>query len=186
MYRTTARVTGGLFITATAAGVLSAALLDRSAGGSALMVLVMGAAIVMIPPVLFPVLKVHGEALAVAYVAARTVEVVLLVPATQPDFDYAPHALFFCLSALLLNVLLYRSRLVPRWISGWALVAVVPYLVDAVLVLLGVLTPTSTVHGLLVAPLGLNEMVLAVWLLTKGFRAQPAGEPLREHASAGR
>jgi hypothetical protein len=83
---------------------------------------------------------------------------------------YATSSIFFCLSALLLNFVLYRSKLVPRWISGWALVAVVPYLADAGLVLFGVLTTSSTVHSVLVAPLALNELVLAVWLLTKGFR----------------
>ena len=115
----------------------------------------------MIPPVLFPVLKEHGEGPALGYVVARSVEVVLLLPAAigplvlvatsarvrSPDdtahFDtvrmliqtydmwgYAGSAVFFCLSVLLLNSLLYRSRLVPRWISVWALVAVVPYLAE--------------------------------------------------------
>jgi hypothetical protein len=81
----------------------------------------------------------------------------------------ASSSFFFCLSALLLNYLLYQSRLVPRWIAGWALVAVVPYLADAFLVMFGALTVSSAFHAILVFPLALNEMVLAVWLLTKGF-----------------
>jgi hypothetical protein len=218
--QTTARVAGFLFLTATAAGVLGAVLLgpldtahspqfiaDRAhrISAGAIMVLVMTVAIAMIPPTLFPVLKERGEALALGYVAARIVEVVLLLPAavgplmmvaistTQSDAgipDNAVHLdtvrivtqtydlwghdssmVFFCLGAVLLNYLLYRSRLVPRWIAGWALVAVVPYLADAFLVLFGLLTPSSAFHALLVSPLALNEMVLAVWLLTKGFRA---------------
>lgn len=217
--KTTARVVGFLFLTATAAGVLSAVLLgpldtlysaqsiaeraDRISAG-ALMVLVMIGAIALIPPTLFPVLKEHGEAPALGYVAARIVEIVLILPAvisplmlvaiatTRSDAGTPNNAayldtvrvlsetydmwgnpgssIFFCLGAVLLNYLLYRSRLVPRWIAGWALVAVVPYLVDAFLVMFGALTVSSAIYTLLVIPLALNEMVLAVWLLTRGFR----------------
>lgn len=216
MYRTTARVVGSLFITATAAGVLSAVFLGSrdtayspqfitdnanklSAGG--FMVLVMAGAIALIPPTLFPVLKQHGEAPALGYLVARVFEVVLLLPAalsplmlvalgtsksdaahldtvqalarTYDTWGQPGSSTFFCLSVLLLNYLLYRSRLVPRWISGWALVAVVPYLAGSGLVMFGGLEPFSAVHTITFAPLALNEMVLAVWLLTKGFRAPP-------------
>ena len=41
----------------------------------------MAAAIAMIPPMIFPVLKEHGEGVALGYVVARSVEVVLLLPA---------------------------------------------------------------------------------------------------------
>ncbi len=220
--RTTARMAGFLFLTATAAGVLSVVLLgpldtlhspqsiaDRAhrISAGAVMVLVMTLAIAMIPPTLFPVLKKHGEASALGYVASRIIEVVLLLPAAvgplmmvaigtaqsgagtpanaayldtvrilTQTYDLWGHAgsLFFCLSALLLNYLLYRSRLVPRWIAGWALVAVVPYLADAFLMMFGLLAPSSAFHAVLVFPLALNEMVLAVWLLVKGFTAPPS------------
>jgi Domain of unknown function (DUF4386) len=81
-------------------------------------------------------------------------------------------AVFFCLSVLILNYLLYRSRLVPRLISGWALAAVAPYLIDGLLVIFGLLSTSSPLHTVLIVPLALNEMVLALWLLTKGFRPQ--------------
>jgi hypothetical protein len=173
--KTAARVTGALFLTATAAGVLGAALLGplESPHSGALLVLVMAGAITLIPAALFPVLKQYGEALALGYLATRLVEVVLLLPGNDPTY-LAGSSLFFCLSVLLLNYRLFRSRLVPRWIPGWALVAVVPYLADACLVLFDVLSPSSPVHGALIFPLALNEMVLAVWLVTKGFSVRPA------------
>jgi hypothetical protein len=198
--QTTARVVGALFLTATAAGIISAVLLEPDSIGDsaykapagALMVLVMSVAIALIPPTLFPVIKQFGEASALAYIVARTVEVVLLLPATiGPLMTLAPgsaHAdaartvtqiydlwgytgsqVFFCLGAALLNALLFRSRLVPRWISGWALVAVVPYLADAVLVMFDVLDVSSPIHATLVVPMAVNEMVLAIWLLAKGL-----------------
>lgn len=170
----TARITGSLFITATAAGVVSAATQGTTRG---LCVFLMAVAIAFIAPTLFPVLKPHGEGAAMGYVVARTLEVVFLMTAIAPiahvQIDEVwghASAVYFCVSVVLLNVLLFRSRLVPRWISVWALIAVVPYLVGAVLVLLDVLTQTHA--GALFVPLAVNEMVLAVWLLVKGFSAE--------------
>jgi hypothetical protein len=171
----------------------------------------MAAAIAMIPPLIFPVLKEHGEGLALGYVVARSVEVVLLLPAAIGPLvllaatsasaetgvpDAAAHfqtlriltrsyetwgppvsSVFFCLSVVLLNYLLYRSRLVPRSISVWALAAAVPYLAGGFLVMFGLLTLSSTLYNVMTAPLALNEMVLAIWLLVRGFA--PAAETLR-------
>jgi hypothetical protein len=169
----TARVVGSLFITATAAGVVSAATQGTTRG---LMVFLMAACIAFIAPTLFPTLKQHGEALALGYVVARTLEVVFLMTAIAPLANIRvdelwghASAIYFCVSVVLLNVLLFRSRLVPRWISVWALIAVVPYLAGAVLVLL-----TRTQVSALFVPLAVNEMVLAVWLLIKGFAPERA------------
>jgi Domain of unknown function (DUF4386) len=105
---------------------------------------------------------------------AAHLDTVRVFTQTYDLWGHAGSMVFFCLSAVLLNYLLYRSRLVPRWIAGWALIAVLPYLADAFLVMFGVLNPFSAFHTILFAPLALNEMVLAVWLLTKGFRAPPS------------
>ncbi|NKE61697.1 DUF4386 domain-containing protein [Lentzea sp. PSKA42] len=168
----TARVVGSLFITATAAGVVSAATQGTTRG---LMVFLMAVAIAFIAPTLFPILKQHGEGLAMGYVVARTLEVVFLMSAVAPLANLQidelwghTSAIYFCVSVVLLNSLLFRSKLVPRWISVWALIAVVPYLAGAVLVLLDVLSQTQA--GALFVPLAINEMVLAVWLLAKGIR----------------
>lgn len=75
----------------------------------------------------------------------------------------------FCLGALMFYALLYRSRLVPRWISVWGLAALVPYLAAAFLTLFALLDPMSSTAMLLYSALALQEMVMAVWLIVKGF-----------------
>ena len=80
--------------------------------------------------------------------------------------------LAFALGAFMYYYVLYRSRLVPRWLSGWGLVAIRPgpgrrpfyagFTQDF---------GFTTVNTVLSIPIGLQEMVLAVWLIAKGFSA---------------
>jgi len=74
----------------------------------------------------------------------------------------------FSLSALMLNYILYRSKLIPRWLSGLGLIGATLYLGAGFLPLLGH-DPRSTICILMEAPTFLQEMVLAVWLIVKGF-----------------
>jgi hypothetical protein len=75
----------------------------------------------------------------------------------------------FCLGALMFYSVLYQSRLIPRWLSGWGLIAVIPYVAADLLAVFGILDPMSTIQVVLELPLALQEMVLAVWLIAKGF-----------------
>lgn len=65
---------------------------------------------------------------------------------------------------LLMFWMFIRTRLIPQWISYWGLLAV-PFLVYA---LIASMFDQSTNH-LLMMPLGLNQLVLAIWLLVRGF-----------------
>jgi len=75
----------------------------------------------------------------------------------------------FCLGALIFYYLLYQTNLIPRWLSGWGLIAIIPYLAAGLLVLFGFFGPLSTSEIVLDFPLALQEMVMAVWLIVKGF-----------------
>jgi hypothetical protein len=75
----------------------------------------------------------------------------------------------FCLGALIFYYLLYQTKLIPRWLSGWGLIATIPYLAAGLLVLSGFFGPLSTSEVVLEFPLALQEMVMAVWLIVKGF-----------------
>ena len=70
---------------------------------------------------------------------------------------------------------------VPRWLSAWGLLAVASVMVSGALVMVRLTEPMSTTQIVLALPIALQEMVLAVWLIAKGFNvsaiaAKPAGE----------
>jgi hypothetical protein len=75
----------------------------------------------------------------------------------------------FALGALAYYYVLYRSRLVPRWLSGWGLVGAGLCLVATVYSGFTQEFGFSTVNTVINIPIGVQEMVLAVWLIAKGF-----------------
>jgi Domain of unknown function (DUF4386) len=77
----------------------------------------------------------------------------------------------FCLGALIFNYLLYQTELVPRWLSGWGLIAIVPYLAAGLLAMFGIIHALSPIYAILNLPLALQEIVLAVWLIVGGFNS---------------
>jgi hypothetical protein len=84
------------------------------------------------------------------------------------------------LGALVLYWVLFRARLVPTWLSVWGLIGAVLYWAAGVLVMFHVITPPTTPHIMLQAPLGLQEMVLAIWLIARGFRPSAAKEVVKD------
>ena len=73
----------------------------------------------------------------------------------------------FVLSALIFYYLLYHSRLVPRWLSGWGFVgAILVLTANLGTWLMGV---GATGFWILVLPIIANELFLAIWLIVKGF-----------------
>ena len=75
----------------------------------------------------------------------------------------------FCLGGLMFYYLLFQSKLVPQWLSGWGFIALILGFAAGLLVMFGFFGPTSTISDVLQIPIGLQEMVLAVWLIVKGF-----------------
>jgi hypothetical protein len=175
----------------------------------AVLVLLAGFALAMVPVVFWPIGKRYDETLAMGYVVFRgalegviylfgALGWLLLIPlSTQPDAASVAGFLRtgdtviwqqvgvfpFALGALMFSVLLYQSRLVPRWLSIWGLVGATLYIVPP----LGSMFGLSL--GVLMAPLALQEMVMAVWLIAKGFNpdaiaAASAGDTLRWQAAA--
>ncbi|MFC1960180.1 DUF4386 domain-containing protein, partial [Chloroflexota bacterium] len=74
-------------------------------------------------------------------------------------------SIVFSLGALMIYYLFYQSKLIPRWLSVWGLIGAILYLAAPLLGMFG------SELGILEAPLALQEMVLAVWLIVKGFNS---------------
>jgi len=70
----------------------------------------------------------------------------------------------FPLGALIFNYLLYQSKLIPRWLSGWGLIGATLLLARGLLMIFGFDTGV-----ILTLPIWVQEMVFAVWLIVKGF-----------------
>ena len=219
-HRAAATAAGILYIIGTVAGILSKAVAyfpvhnaddplayaaDHSGAVAtgALLVLVMGLSLAMVPVVLFPMLRRLDEVLATGYLIIRgavetaiyvilAIAWLLLVPLAETmsagpgtaspagvrlgtvvidsDGASAIMSLVFCFGGALFYVLLYRSRIVPRWIASWGLIGVPLYAAAYLLAMYGVVGINSSEVNLLSLPLAVQEMVLAVWMIARGFR----------------
>ena len=67
------------------------------------------------------------------------------------------------LGALIFNFVLYQSELIPRWLSVWGLIGA------TLLLAMGLLRMFGHSVIFLAIPIILNELVLAVRLIVKGF-----------------
>ncbi len=86
--------------------------------------------------------------------------------------DWVSHVgalLAFSIGCTLYYIIFYQTKLVPRWISAWGLVFGILGIVSCALVSTGLIAPFSTVQVVMLIPMLPQEMVLAVWLIVKGF-----------------
>jgi hypothetical protein len=226
-HRRTAMIVGVLFIVALVPFLVGQALYEPILGSSdyldhayqnrviviigVLLEFLSALAVVLIPVLLFPILRIHNLVLALGYVSFRLFETVLLSIAQvyklslvnlsqdylnrggleasyfqivgnsmQSVIYWVDHAgaiylVVFVMGALMLNSALYRSRLIPRWLSIWGIIAAVAVLIASLLATLDI---ALLLAGLLVIPIGLQEQVMALWLIFKGFNPTAlASEP---------
>jgi hypothetical protein len=73
----------------------------------------------------------------------------------------------FCVGAFSYYVLFFQSRLIPRWLSGFGIVAILMMFSACLLALLS--DSPITGYVFLLFPILVQEMVMAVWLIVKGF-----------------
>jgi len=97
--------------------------------------------------------------------------------------------LAFGLGGFMYYWVFYRSRIVPRWLSIWGLVAIPLVMLSALLVMFQGIENFSTTQLVLAFPIFVQEMVLAAWLIAKGFNPsavapESAGETSRWRATA--
>ena len=161
----------------------------------AFFILLMGLSLAMVPVMMFPLFKKQNEALALGAVVFRgpieaavyilmVVSWLLLIVVSKESANVADESSFqalgavlvqanetinpvleivFSLGALMFYTLFYQTQLIPRWLSGWGVVGAIVYLVAGVMALFG------TAMDILLTLLGVQEMVMALWLIFKGF-----------------
>ena len=86
----------------------------------------------------------------------------------------------FSVGTLMIFILFYQTRLIPRWLSGWGVIGAGLYCIakNASMFSPLHLSPEIGVGiGLLLVPTAIQEMVFAVWLIVKGFNPS-AGAPM--------
>jgi len=76
------------------------------------------------------------------------------------------NSIIFLIGTTCLYLSFYRTRLIPRWLSVWGLIGVVPYMAYALLHFFHMDTGYGFYLQMVMAP---QEMVMAVWLIVKGF-----------------
>lgn len=98
----------------------------------------------------------------------QTLGTLILAVRDWAGFGFA--VLSFCLGALMYYYVFYQSKLIPGWLSGWGFIGVALLLSMVLLLMFG--GGTFSISGimiLLALPIAVQEMVLAVWLIVKGF-----------------
>ncbi len=140
--------------------------------------LISGVAVIGIAVIMFPILKPYNKGLTLGYVVCKVVEGAILIiggilllslSTTLLEvryWIYVSQAYIFILGALIFYYLLYRSKLIPRFISVWGVIAAIMLLVGNLLEIMG-LSPAMLIF--LFLPIMLNEVFLAIWLIVKGF-----------------
>lgn len=93
--------------------------------------------------------------------------------------------MFFGVGGTILSYVLYRSVLVPRWLSGWGLVAALMAFAYGLVGLFGADTGLGSPWMLLAMPIAFQEMVFAGWLIIRGLdRGSVTPAPSEQHLSA--
>lgn len=146
-----------------------------------------GLAVITIAVLMFPLYKPYNKKASYGYIVLRVIEGGLLIVTGILFLSYntrlleihvgihAVHGYIFAIAALIFYYLLYQSKLVPRWISVWGVIAA------ALLILVNLLEVTGIISELMILklPIVLNELVLAIWLIVKGFNPSAiASEPV--------
>lgn len=153
---------------------------------------------------LYPVLKKQNEGLALGLVGSRVLEAAtifagvmfLLTVVTMRQNSAGPEALVTsrtlvtmydrmfligqslmpAVNDILLGLLLYQSRLVPRFLSLIGLIGGPLLIVGDSCVLFGLIGQHDAITSLFAVPVALFELSLGIYLIVKGFNSKPKEE----------
>lgn len=117
---------------------------------------------------LLSVSQIHGKTGAAE---AANLQILGSVLNATIDWSNLILGLVFSIGALMIYVLFYQTRLVPRWLSGWGFIGAILYFVAHISGIFGTqqVLSLNTGLGFLLAPLAIQEMAFAIWMIVKGF-----------------
>ncbi|CAM1334871.1 DUF4386 domain-containing protein [Tenacibaculum aestuariivivum] len=71
---------------------------------------------------------------------------------------------------LLLYYILFKEKLIPKWISIWGIIGNILIMIASFLLLFELIKIISIEYGIITIPLVLQEIILAIWLIIKGLK----------------
>jgi hypothetical protein len=104
---------------------------------------------------------------------------------TGRDFvNHIAMILTLCIGNLMFYVLLYQTKLIPRWLSLWGLLGTIFTIFASLLIMFRIIDIITTIYIALNLPLIILEMVLALWFIVKGLDSNVLGsisDNMRKH-----
>jgi len=85
--------------------------------------------------------------------------------------------IMFLIGATFLYISFYRTKLIPRWLTIWGFIGVVPYLAYAILHFFHM---DNGIGFYLQMVLALQEIVMGLWLIFKGFNQKAVKELIQK------
>jgi len=77
----------------------------------------------------------------------------------------------FSIGAFIYYFIFFKTKLIPRWIAIWGMIAMLGYITSVIMVIFGAESFSPIVVALNLPTLG-NELFLGVWLIVKGFNSK--------------
>lgn len=166
-------------------------------GALGIIFMAISTALITVP--MFPVLRKKNEGMALAAVVFRTIESMVYVisvvcyvaiiklgqmyvgtESTDASYQIIGDTLqgitennlqvfFFVIGAFMYYFLFFQTKLVPKWLAAWGLIGIACNLLNFLLVLFDLYGSESTIATLSELPLATNELVLALWLIIRGY-----------------
>lgn len=139
--------------------------------------IVSGIAVIGIAILMFPLFKQSNKSLSIGYLILKYAEGILMIIAgilfLSTSLQYLRdiiynnmHIYVFIISGFMFYYLLYKSKLVPKFISIWGALGIFALMVSTLLKLINI-------HYLMIDYLLVliitNEVFLVIWLMIKGF-----------------